>query len=1239
MKSSRFIAVLSALSSVSILSAQTLPGDDALLFYQSCDHTLQADVHRGNGQPNFVAEITQIHDGAKGNAFHCGDSQLLSYWAPGNIYAQRGTFSFYWRSGQELTDVEFPIWRVAYADHSSWDMVWMRIDYNGSGFDAFVTDNGLSRLRLSYKDAKGLDPNHWYHIVFTWDENIGVALWVDDKKVGEKRQRCVLDTGLDQMGPHSRIISPYQVQTAYNCVRGGDIDELRIYSTSIFPEAEASNQRLKTEAWLHRYGFDNATKAPLLDAETTTTVRKVQIQKAYDEKRWYWKGCDGISETTWPGVYNRSRLAGRFDYIQLPDWDCYSTSGKRVRFIMPEEPWNQIEVTGSAFGSLAVSADTLGTDARPAGSITQGAHHSVVRLPEAVEGQTLVFTNVLQEEPIQELDAYYVHAGDAPEGICRLSYTVSAFQNFNHPRLLSLEQWIDSRYPAEERQKLLALPENRNPNKTSFTGTTPLKGTLEVAESEMAGNGSSELPLFHVIIPNDVRDLSDYQAPSLSGNKARTGDTGLATITRSLNYSWRYMQGGLDGIELSLPALQSAQPEEPIQLNLRIKDPLWPMRDMMDFTCCVLPNHPYSLWLDLRDRILPNDKPLYFTLALSDPSISLEQLSDLAIQLVFKPLDEAREEHVTDRMTQIIDSHAQLVEEGTSTRKLNKYLQLEQDMEDLLRVAPDHQLARKYWYQYNNEQVAPAFTLPTAPEGVPQWALLQLEVLREYRELIEWYIDKRQIENGEFGGGLSDDTDLGNLFPGLILNGCIPEKATESLHRMLEAIYDQGLLTRGVSSLMTDGLHTYEEGGNTIVQCNLAEQGNPLQVERMMETARTVRDWLLGHNEKGHLHFRSDYFSADRIADRGTWTWSSPRQFLHLAPACMLGELYGNQEARRYVIEFVESLLAHSSTEANGEVKMPVEINYLTDDVRRWGTYFSSSLLWYCYLWTGEQRYLDPLLTTSTHKFYTQPISTDDVAEQCIQLLHAISDRRFMMREGSVWIDRVYFNCDDIQRQRLGGITLNRGSNFVPGNAVSWHFADPELAQQVAILIPVASRDKMEVIFWNTANHPIEVDMIGMEVLGGTWQINGKTKTWGRNQALRLTIPARQEYHLEMKLQGPGEDYNNRPDLAIGTEDISLSKNRRSLQVKLHNLGAKAAPATQVILLDSAGNRVAEATSEEMVSPQDLTPSTQVVTLTLPKKMKLDGYRIVIDPDHLLDEIYEQNNEVTLHSGVSVLAK
>jgi hypothetical protein len=68
-------------------------------------------------------------------------------------------------------------------------------------------------------------------------------------------------------------------------------------------------------------------------------VRKVEIHDVYDVKQWFWKGADGIRETTWPGVYNRSRLPGRDDYFPRPDSNCYSLSGKSVTFTLPDEPW------------------------------------------------------------------------------------------------------------------------------------------------------------------------------------------------------------------------------------------------------------------------------------------------------------------------------------------------------------------------------------------------------------------------------------------------------------------------------------------------------------------------------------------------------------------------------------------------------------------------------------------------------------------------------------------------------------------------------------------------------------------------------------------------------------------------------------------------------------------------------------------------------------------------------------
>ena len=220
--------------------------ESGLLFYLSGERGLTADYSAGaTPEPNFASDVTTIPDGARGAAIRCGSLQRYSYWAPGNIYAQRGSLAFFWRSREPVGPTEFPIFRVAYADHSSWDMVWLRIDYNGHGFDAFVTDASLSRIRVSWITPQFPPPDRWTHLALSWDETQGIRLYVNGKLVASKDAAAVLSAGLDQFGPHSRIISPHQVQSDYNFVRGGDIDEVRIYDRMLSDEAIAALAKLE----------------------------------------------------------------------------------------------------------------------------------------------------------------------------------------------------------------------------------------------------------------------------------------------------------------------------------------------------------------------------------------------------------------------------------------------------------------------------------------------------------------------------------------------------------------------------------------------------------------------------------------------------------------------------------------------------------------------------------------------------------------------------------------------------------------------------------------------------------------------------------------------------------------------------------------------------------------------------------------------------------------------------------
>jgi len=192
-------------------------------------------------------------------------------------------------------------------------MVWLRIDYNGKpGFDAFVTDINLGRTRVSYAMPAFPKPEEWVHLALAWDENRGLRFYVNGKFVAEAAATGMFNATLDQFGPHSRTISPVQVQSAYNFDRGGDIDEIRIYDRMLSDDNIAGLARNQTprdipalarnlssqdwqSEWWFRYGWNRPGDVPPPLAERYTTVRKVEIHDAYDLKRWWWRATDAYA--------------------------------------------------------------------------------------------------------------------------------------------------------------------------------------------------------------------------------------------------------------------------------------------------------------------------------------------------------------------------------------------------------------------------------------------------------------------------------------------------------------------------------------------------------------------------------------------------------------------------------------------------------------------------------------------------------------------------------------------------------------------------------------------------------------------------------------------------------------------------------------------------------------------------------------------------------------------------------
>ena len=1195
-----------------------------LLFRVSADRDLTAETAAGDPRPNFRSGVTVVPDGAIGGAARWADDGYVSWNAPANMRGVQGTVAFWWRAREPLGRAPFNIFRVGFADHSSWDAAFLRVDWNGHGFDAFVTDTGLARVRVTSTVAPP-DPKSWHHLAFSWDETRGIKLYLDGKLLAAKDQKADLDTGLDQFGFAGRVIAPHQVQSRYSFMRGSDFDELRIYDQALAatdvgvaaargePKVmESDDGAAQRAGWLHRYGWDRA--APPLLTAPVTRVHKVEFGDARDLKQWMWKGVDGIAETTWPGVYNRSRLPGRDDYLELPDWNTYVEGGRRYDLTIPAgERVNRVEMRGAAYGALSWNGRTLAR--RPAG---------VLRSVDAfapVTGGTLSFTNSTPETPIQELWAYDVGAGAEPTGSFKLSYTVSVSASTDVAALAPLKQWIAGRYAPDERASVVALPSS-GVRAAVGAGT----GLGESATPHARG-----APIAHILIPASLGDAAPDRP-----------------LARAFDYGWQNLHDGLDGIAIDLPALKATPTAAGlIPLNIKVRDPLWPGRDMLDLSVSVRPDEARTLWLDLRDRILPNES-LLITVASAAPDFGAASLNGAKVRLVFKPRADALKEHVADRFNQVRDNWGFSVEEHTASKRASLYRRVFADISDLLRVDPENVEARRYWADINyRPENMPPVTLPPIPAGVPAWAARQVQDLALVRRFVTWWIDNRQVPYGDFGGGISDDTDLTQQWPGLALMGVESDKVTASLNALSDAVYANGMRTNGLGTITTDELHAYEEGLNSDAERLYLNWGEPKAVERLMDTTRALQGVIL-RNPAGHLHFASNWYGGREMYREGAWEWQKPYSFTVMHAPILLGLYNGSPTARGLVTDVVDGWMAHGR-----DGKYPNEINWRTDAERAGDGGGASTPLqsaWAAWRFTGNDKYLAPIRArlgtsgTGLAEFnengfdllpegrgwreraatgdspwarYAQWQASGDTTPLVALHEEAIADKtshEWMYTEGHWWSDRVEQPNEWLQRERLGGIALRRNQHW-PGNTVSWRFASPDAAEQVAILLPNATPSKFRVLGWNLSDRAQAATMTTWNVTAGRWSMRtgtsrdgGKTVTWDgpahdvtleRSAAVSVAFVPGTLTVTEFQLVGAGEPVEARADLGIGRDDVTVRSGRASIVV--HSLGAKATGGGEVRVRGADGAVLARQALVSMEAPLDLKPRTTRVALTLPR--------------------------------------
>ena len=812
---------------------------------------------RGIAKDIAAYRPTSIDDGVRGKAIHVRAGQAMRYSALGNVNLRRGTIAFWVRFSQPLGEVHLPIMMVNIVGRTG-TVVALRGRYQQ------VLAHGAFGGSYDF-EAKPWEGNTWYHLAISWDELSGIRLYTNGRL-----------TRSQELLWHTEDLEPGYLFLGSWDHWGGtpvpmDFDELRVFSRPLTDEEVAQVHAgddtlgaMPTEVSpglsAHRFeylGWDACPDMLSLPPATdngTLLVKTVGIEDARAVKTDAWKVTDGDRLTRWPLTYH--------------GYSFQDEAGLSIR-LFEGGAWNYLRVWGPCRGGLYEGRHMLRPEGPPLLSFAAPPRASVAQGPlitrSFAEPMTQREVTVFADQPAEETEEPAARVGE----IGFFSVARAAAASLPGPAqscYLSALPWAEwdteiglqmmSRYEPYDRSALQLSPQSPG----------------EARSLRMAATH-----YYHLMIPPEATDRP------------------LSAIRASLYF-------------------RDLDPSTVIWL--RAMDPLIPTRHLADFE--VRAEGDWSgikladLTLDIRDYVIPKGLPVWLTLMTSmDAELVWDADHPSGVDLLLTTPEALGDEYLYDQVKFIKDRFIDMseprpwgrVDMSDLAQRVGVFMELHRALEDVhARFPADAGANAFYIWTHPRDPVDRSHLQRPEVAGAPEWAVYQRAAFGRYLDFVNWWIEERQVENGEFGHNYGDDTDLINDWVSIAAITDNDGHIADSVRRIADYCWDNGKLTRGVNTVTTDPLHCYEEGVNAV--CREAEMyyGNPVYMERLMLATRTVEDEFTGMTG-GFRHFRSRLYGTNKVVTEPPYNQDSLSSTLMLHPALYLGWYCRN----RYAMDLVRS--------------------------------------------------------------------------------------------------------------------------------------------------------------------------------------------------------------------------------------------------------------------------------------------------------------------------------------------
>ncbi len=268
--------------------------------------------------------------------------------------------------------------------------------------------------------------------------------------------------------------------------------------------------------------------------------------------------------------------------------------------------------------------------------------------------------------------------------------------------------------------------------------------------------------------------------------------------------------------------------------------------------------------------------------------------------------------------------------------------------------------------------------------GAPKWAVYQREGIERLLDIVEWWIDNRQQEDGEFGGRWGDDCEMWGWWAPMMIGFECPKLARAQAF-FSKSLMSQPHMEPGYTNIISDVEHSAEPSAYAILPMMYLDPEDPQWGAMALRLADLMENLWTGRNERGFLQFKSTFISGSEVdasPQRACDTNMHPRVMI---PALLYWQRTGDERLTKLFSDWMDTWVDATARSDRGKPAgiLPSALHWPDGHVggvgENWwypenypyGKFYSwpgslgvmSTTLLLTWHMTGDDKYLEPIFS------------------------------------------------------------------------------------------------------------------------------------------------------------------------------------------------------------------------------------------------------------------------------------